>query len=194
MVPIWEAISLDGYQRRTLGKKVKIIQAAVNRLGEAPESVTISSLASEAVVSPVSIYNYFGSKEALLQLAVLSYVKQYLSEGASTLQQDAPFDQKLQKLLVRHANALQPVHPGMLEALKASDESFESRLKQLIDRETSKLLDLLIGEGVEAAVFQANLDPERLKNHLKRLTACLEADMSPPPDFELLLYGFIKTT
>ena len=62
---------MNQYQKTTEKKKQAIIQAALHLFKEKGfKETSIKSIAEVAEVSPVSIYNYFGSKDNLVALCV----------------------------------------------------------------------------------------------------------------------------
>ena len=59
-------MKLNGYERRTKAKKESIVNAARKRFTtRGITDVSIKEIAAKANVSQVTIYNYFGSKNAL---------------------------------------------------------------------------------------------------------------------------------
>ncbi|EPR27741.1 TetR/AcrR family transcriptional regulator [Geobacillus sp. WSUCF1] len=67
---------MNGFARRTEQKKQAIKQAVLELLQKIrdPREVTIQEIAKQAHVSPVTIYNYFGSKENLIRETLLDDV------------------------------------------------------------------------------------------------------------------------
>ena len=64
-------VHMNKYQKTTEKKKQAIIQAALQLFKEKGfKDTSIKSIAEAAEVSPVSIYNYFGSKDNLVALCV----------------------------------------------------------------------------------------------------------------------------
>ena len=62
---------MNQYQKTTEKKKQAIVQAALRLFKDKGfKETSIKSIAEAAEVSPVSIYNYFGSKDNLVALCV----------------------------------------------------------------------------------------------------------------------------
>lgn len=62
---------------------------------------TINELARAASVSPVSIYNYFGSKEQVILLVLTRLTEREMDWIEHEIERDAPFDTLLLDILKR---------------------------------------------------------------------------------------------
>lgn len=90
---------MNGYEKRTQQKKELILttaQCMFFRNGVAATSMV--DIAKEAHVSKVTIFNYFGSKEALAREVITRYIKGVVSSGKEILNQQIPFDRKVDRL------------------------------------------------------------------------------------------------
>ncbi len=69
---------MDGYQKRSLKKRRDILAASEQLfLREGIRGSTMKDIAKEASVSPVTIYNYFGSKERVVYEVVKKLLEDY---------------------------------------------------------------------------------------------------------------------
>ncbi|MCM0647477.1 TetR/AcrR family transcriptional regulator [Clostridium swellfunianum] len=90
---------MNGYEKRTEEKKEVILSAAQDLFfhnGIANTSVV--DIAKKANVSKVTIFNYFGSKEALAREVLQRYISNIVSVGEKILKEQIPFAKKLEKL------------------------------------------------------------------------------------------------
>ena len=72
---------MNGFEKRALLIKEKIKKTALDMLKTwEPKRIRITDIAKEANVSKVTIYNYFGSKEALLKEVFKDYIDRTISE------------------------------------------------------------------------------------------------------------------
>ncbi|HDK8945768.1 TPA: TetR/AcrR family transcriptional regulator, partial [Listeria monocytogenes] len=91
---------MNNYEKRTLKKKTAIIQAALSLFGKQGFSdVSIKDIATLADVSQVSIYNYFGSKEALVGECARIIMQDTITLAEEILASEGTFTQKLERAL-----------------------------------------------------------------------------------------------
>lgn len=87
---------MNQYQKTTEKKKQAIIQAALRLFKEKGfKDTSIKSIAEAAEVSPVSIYNYFGSKDNLVALCVNDLFEEITQQAEDILNNNLDFKTKL---------------------------------------------------------------------------------------------------
>ncbi|HBM4319976.1 TPA: TetR/AcrR family transcriptional regulator [Listeria innocua] len=87
---------MNNYEKRTLKKKTAITHAALTLFGKAGFSeVSIKDIASLAGVSQVSIYNYFGNKEALVAECAKIIMQDTITLAEEILVSEGTFTDKL---------------------------------------------------------------------------------------------------
>ncbi|MGE8203516.1 TetR/AcrR family transcriptional regulator [Heyndrickxia sp. NPDC080065] len=97
---------MDGYQRRTEKKKESIRKAAFELFSiYGIDKVSIGEIAKKANVSPVTIYNYFGSKEELIKDVFIEYMNKEILEFTNLIHSDLSFPQKLEKVIFEKREA-----------------------------------------------------------------------------------------
>ena len=91
---------MNQYQKTTEKKKQAIIQAALQLFKEKGfKETSIKSIAEVAEVSPVSIYNYFGSKDNLVALCVNDLFEEITQQAEDILKSNLAFNTKLDQAL-----------------------------------------------------------------------------------------------
>ena len=91
---------MNQYQKTTEKKKQAIIQAALHLFKEKGfKETSIKSIAGVAEVSPVSIYNYFGSKDNLVALCVNDLFEEITQQAEDILKSNLAFNTKLDQAL-----------------------------------------------------------------------------------------------
>lgn len=91
---------MNNYEKRTLKKKEAIIDSALALFGrQGFSNVSIKDIASSAKVSQVSIYNYFGSKESLVQECAKVIMNDTIKLAEDILDSDLTFTKKIEKAL-----------------------------------------------------------------------------------------------
>lgn len=72
---------MNGFEKRTALIKDKIMKTTISMLNTwEPKRLRIADIAREAGVSQVTIYNYFGSKEALISESFKDFIQQAIDE------------------------------------------------------------------------------------------------------------------
>lgn len=95
---------MNGFEKRAVQIKQKIKQTVLEMLGEwEPRQIRIKDIAAKAEVSQVTIYNYFGSKEALLREVFKEFVAMLMEEYERVLTGDAPLKEKSNTLFFKKA-------------------------------------------------------------------------------------------
>lgn len=90
--------SKDGYQIRTEKKKEKILEAARQLFfSQGPGATPVSQIATAAAVSQVSIYNYFGSKDRLVEIIIREHLDRSIEKAEAILDLEIPFKEKLER-------------------------------------------------------------------------------------------------
>ena len=95
-----EGIVMNKYEQRTNRKKEAIVNSALVLFREKGfKNTSIKQISEAAKVSQVSIYNYFGSKDALVMECARIFMKDTLENAKWILEEPVPFMDKLDKAL-----------------------------------------------------------------------------------------------
>ncbi|WP_127578700.1 TetR/AcrR family transcriptional regulator [Paenibacillus koleovorans] len=138
---------MDGFQKRTRAKMDQIESTAVKLLGKPILDFTVTEIAKEANVSPVTIYNYYGSKEALLKEALKRDVQQSLEQFRELLEQPLPFDEKLKQIILMKHQTSNNVHPETYARLLKHDEEMQLFIQHYSREQSIPLFLRFIEEG-----------------------------------------------
>lgn len=86
---------MNGFTKRTQIKMENIEETTLSLLRLDFNEIKIADIAKKAKVSQVSIYNYYGSKEKLIEAAVERLVNQQIQRLENIIAADLPFKEKL---------------------------------------------------------------------------------------------------
>lgn len=146
---------MNGYEKRTEEKKEIILNTAQDlffRYGIANTSVV--DIAQKANVSKVTIFNYFGSKEALAREVIQRYISNIVLVGEKILKEQIPFAKKLEKLF------------GMVEEKQSlfgtdvfSKEAWEDPIMQQLYNEKAKNVMPFVYDFFEQGKKEGDIDP-----------------------------------
>lgn len=152
---------MDGFERRKEKKREAIRNAALHLyMHNGIRNVGIVEIAKTANVSQVTIYNYFGSKDELTKDVLIQYLEKYLKEFQFFCQEELPYREKLEQLLLRSAS-LDSLHIEFIDVFLSD----EPELADIVRSYEAKLIPLFVAfieEGKQLGYFNAGLSSETL--------------------------------
>ena len=163
----------DGFERRKEHSKEKVRRAALELFGQyGVERVSIVDIAKKAGVSQATIYNNFGSKEALSREFVTIMVDQLVGNAGSILTQDIPFDDKISTLVGFISNALsQRYAPTPTQAPLPNSILFldDPEIQEILNTAKEKMYELmlnLIQEGKQQGNITSDVSDDAYMTYL----------------------------
>jgi AcrR family transcriptional regulator len=125
-------MKMNGFEKRALQIKAKIIQTTLEMLKTWDfNKIRIADIAKTANVSQVTIYNYFGNKEALLREVVKKYLEDSFHVFLENMSGDYTFKEKIEKVILQEReSSLSSLTPFFMELYKEDQE-----IAQFIDKE-----------------------------------------------------------
>lgn len=148
---------MDGYQLRTMKKKEKIKKVALDLfMNFGIEKVSLAEIAKKANVSPVTIYNYFGTKDELVKNVVASFFQEeWESRINMTKRRDLSFPQKIEELIFATSDISGRVDPDFFnKAINGYPD-----LKKIIDDISAKNIPYFL-EFIEEGKRTGYIDPD----------------------------------
>ncbi|WP_223813665.1 TetR/AcrR family transcriptional regulator [Geobacillus zalihae] len=142
---------MNGFARRTEQKKQAIKQAVLELLQKIrdPREVTIQEIARQAHVSPVTIYNYFGSKENLIRETLLDDVVRQVDEYEAFLKQAGSFEEKVKHTIFQEVKLFQEGWTDVMLRWMQEDEEFRRSIELLNETRVLPLVVDMIREAQE---------------------------------------------
>lgn len=164
------------YETRTNQKKTAIISAAKELFQEKGfANSSVKEIAAIAHVSQVSIYNYFGSKDALVIECAKSIIQDSIDKAYALLATDMPYLDKLTTALSLCASDINASLADYLTTSALADKNF----MKLISDGVSELLNDLYRHFIEAGKKEGYIDPALpTPLILKYITAINTIDLS----------------
>lgn len=194
---------LDGYKKRTLQKMESIEKSTTKLLSLPLNDIKIADIAKLANVSQVSIYNYYGSKEALLKATIIRLMDQQYEETKQMLSSDIPFKEKIKELFIRKKNGLDIINLEMFTALMKKDPELQELVLDFTMNKSFKLLISLIDEGRSLGLVRNEVQNKTLLIYIQVLSqAFLNMDQTTSQYIQqkevvdeimnIFLYGLLK--
>ncbi|GAA0368633.1 TetR/AcrR family transcriptional regulator [Bacillus horti] len=158
---------MNGYERRTERKKEGICRAAIQLFMEhGIRKVRISEVAKKAGVSQVTIYNYFGSKDELVLLALSYYMEAQIEEFQSVVESDRSFVEKIEWFILEKTKAFDSMSVEFLDIFTSSDPEIAIQMKRY-EEKILPFVEGFIDQGKEQGYFNRELSRETLMFYMQ---------------------------
>ena len=189
---------MNKYEERTRRKKEDIIKATLTLFGKQGFSdVSIKEIASLAKVSQVSIYNYFGSKESLVQECTRVIMKDTIRIAEEILVSEEVFSKKLDTALLLCNTEINASINKFLSKKASSDSQLLTLMAKNLNNLKKEIYMKYIAYGKEEKAIDNNISDEAIQlfidaiNNLG-LTISGEELMSKQTEIiHLFLYGLL---
>ncbi|WP_051428339.1 TetR/AcrR family transcriptional regulator [Bacillus sp. J33] len=193
---------MDGYQRRTEKKKEQIQNAAMELFKDLGiEKVSLAEIARKAKVSPVTIYNHFGTKDELVKNVIHTFLLREWDSRLETVQRDdLSFPEKVEKLILDTAN-VSGINSDFLNKLLEGNPELEELIQDFY-KERMKYIISFFEEGKQKGYIDSDISTESIIVYLNLIqnaakdfhfynerskNSKLGEDLS-----KLFFYGFLK--
>ena len=139
---------MNQYQKTTEKKQQAIIQAALRLFKDKGfKQTSIKSIAEAAEVSPVSIYNYFGSKDNLVALCVNDLFEEITQQAEDILKSNLAFNTKLDQALDLCQEKMSQQISDYFQDKTVRDSAFSSLLTKAITAKNGIFIALILISG-----------------------------------------------
>jgi len=190
---------MNQYQKTTEKKKQAIIQAALRLFKEKGfKETSIKSIAEVAEVSPVSIYNYFKSKDNLVALCVNDLFEEITQQAEDILKSNLAFNTKLDQALDLCQEKMSQQISYYFQDKTLRDPAFSSLLTKAITAKKRDIYRTYINLGKEEELIARDLSTELILNVMDALNSVgnqlahsdnLETDVKQI--HQIFLYGIL---
>lgn len=189
---------MDNFEKRTNKKKKAIVDSALTLFGEQGFSnVSIKDIATLAGVSQVSIYNYFGSKEALVAECAKVIMEDTTRLARELLASNAPFIEKLEQALQLCNAEINESLNKFISEKALEDQSFIALMAKSINELKKTIYMEYIDYGKREKAIDSNLSDTSIQLFIDAINSL---GMSVPAEdlqhaqkdiIQLFLYGLL---
>jgi len=152
---------MDGFERRKEKKKDSIRRAAIELFRTYGfDKVSINDIARKALVSHVTIYNHFGSKEALVRDVVKTAISGLVETSRSVIESDKPFLEKLELIVSVKAATAGQYQGELMRTMLRDSPAMQEFIESLWKREVEGLIRKLVEEGKKLGYVDKELSQE----------------------------------
>ncbi|MBC1339320.1 TetR/AcrR family transcriptional regulator [Listeria innocua] len=189
---------MNNYEKRTLKKKTAIIQAALSLFGKQGFSdVSIKDIASLAGVSQVSIYNYFGNKEALVAECAKIIMQDTITLAEEILVSEGTFTDKLARAIQLCQAEINMSLSKFISTEASKDSQFIRLLVNNINKLKKDIYMEYVAAGKKAKVINNDISDDVIQlfidsiNGLGLTVPEEELEKKQAEIIHLFLYGLI---
>ena len=191
---------MNQYQKTTEKKKQAIIQAALRLFKDKGfKETSIKSIAEAAEVSPVSIYNYFGSKDNLVALCVNDLFEEITQQAEDILYSNLDFKTKLDHVFALCQEKMSQQISDYFQDKMVEDSVFSTLLTKAITAKKGDIYRAYIHLGKAEGLIAEDLSTELILNVMDALNSVgnqlahsdnLETDVEQI--HQIFLYGILE--
>lgn len=189
---------MDGFQRRREQKKVNILEAALALFMEyGVQKISVAEIAKKAMVSQVTIYNYFESKHNLVREVFLYYIDKATLEFEQTLHSDIPFPEKIKQLIFTKKEAATQIHEDFYQYLM-EEYTGGNYIEEIYVKKAIPLMMELFEQGRKQGYVDPNISNEAIIFFIQALHEYIQKEEVYPKILpmteeimKLLFYGMV---
>ncbi len=149
---------MNGFAKRAELIREKIKKTVMEMLKTwEPRKIRIADIAAEANVSQVTIYNYFGSKEALLREAFKDYMEKSFADFESFIATEPTMKEIVQYSLTYDREAIHSYSPDFFRQFLIDDREMYEYMEELYRERAVKLIVRLIEERKKRGEISSKL-------------------------------------
>jgi len=194
---------VDGFERKKEQSKKAIIKAAQELFKlHGFKKASISEIALAADVSPVTIYNHFGSKEGLVRETLKTLLLGILDRVREVIREDKPFPDKLEAIVFDKAKIASDYRGELMQEVARSDPELKDWVDSFWMKDVRKVTVELMEVGKREGYINPELSDEMLILYIEicRRGAVASPDLIAQiePDVEvyrrlnfLFIYGLV---
>jgi len=166
---------MNGFERRKEQKKKSILKASLDLFMKyGVQKVSVSEIAKEANVSQVTIYNYFGSKEALIQQVIIFYVDNIWGEYEQLMDSDIPFPEKIKQSIFEKANVASQINRDFFSSFMNEYTTEGNYIETLWQEKVFPRLIEFFNEGKEQGFIDPNISNEAILVFIQMFTEYMQ--------------------
>jgi len=154
---------MDGFARRKEQKKESIRRAALELFqAYGFKKVSIHDIAGKAGVSPVTIYNHFGSKEALTLDVLKWYTLDLVDKYHGMITGDRPFIDRLEDVVFDKAKLVGQFQGELLQTYMQDSPEMQAFIQDMYENRVMPVMKEFFAEGIRQGYVDAGFSLEAI--------------------------------
>jgi AcrR family transcriptional regulator len=161
---------VNGFERRKQRKKESIRRAALELFkAHGFKRVSIGEIAHRADVSPVTIYNYFGSRDALIQDVVKGQFLDLLERLRAIIRGEGTFPEKIEALVLDKTEVAGAFQGELTQTLLSGNPEMQRFVETVWRRDVDEMTAELFEQGKRQGYVSEEISQEALVLYLDML-------------------------
>jgi len=161
---------MNGFEKRAAAIKEKIIRNTIELLKtSSPNKIRIGDIAKSANVSQVTIYNYFGSKEELLEEAIRDYLDKSIARYLEYMDGDYTIKEKINKLIQHEYESYNSLSFDSLQQIFIEEDKLALFMEKEYREKVLPPLLQLIEDGKKSGEISGKISSEVFLLYLNML-------------------------
>jgi AcrR family transcriptional regulator len=186
-------------------KRHKIISTTISLFQRTHDvkKVSLHDIAREARVSPTTIYNNFGNREALVYEVVKLLIRENIDKNAALIHSETPFPQKLAGIINGKMDMVSKLNQEIIDKIVSQDKAIAPFIDKIYENEIKPLWKEILNEGKKQGYIDLSLNDDALLIYLDVMKAGFASrkdimqDVATKTNLYLTLarimfYGFLK--
>ena len=154
---------MDRFERRKEKKKESIRQASLELFKlYGFKKVSINDIAHKAGVSPVTIYNHFGSKDELVRDVVKNLFNSMLERIQKIIDSDSSFPEKVEAIVFDKSQTASQFQGELAKTLLQSDPEMQEFVDKLLQEDSVRMTKELFEQGRKDGYVGKKISDESL--------------------------------
>ncbi|WP_100012390.1 TetR/AcrR family transcriptional regulator [Lentibacillus sediminis] len=168
---------MDGFERRREQKKSNILEAALALFMKyGIQKVSVAEIAKEANVSQVTIYNYYGSKDHLIDQVIIFYIDNVWEEYEHLLKSNIPFPDKIKQVIFEKTDAANEISGDFFNHFMKEYTGGNTYLEKLYAEKVIPEMINLFDEGKEQGYINPSISNEAILFYIQMFTEYMKRD------------------
>lgn len=149
---------MDGFEKRREQKKESIRRAALDLFqAHGFRKVSVSEIARRAGVSQVTIYNYFGNKEALVNDVIRWFIGILVERYLAVMTSDRPFAGKLEEIVFDKSEIAAQFHGELLTTFIRTNPDLQGWVEKMMGEKIKPAVEDFFRTGIREGFIDASL-------------------------------------
>lgn len=139
---------MNGFEKRKALIRSKIMKTTFSMLGSCePKRLKIADIARKAGVSQVTIYNYFGSKEALISESFKDFIQQGIREFQEEMRQQKSLKELIAYCIYKEKETYSHLPPAVIKEIMVDNQEMYQYIQQQYEDHIKPLMVQMVEEG-----------------------------------------------
>jgi AcrR family transcriptional regulator len=154
---------MNGFEKRANLIKEKIMKTTLDMLRTSdPKGIRIADISKMAKVSQVTIYNYFGSKEALLREVFKNYFDKVIRDFEEYMNEGHSLKEKIEHIIFLEKESYKEFPPGLIKDLLIEDQELSRYIEEQYREKSIPLTVRIIKEGKDSGEISEHVSIENV--------------------------------